>query len=186
MRTSDFTIEEPFAPDWRTLPGGWAWIRIQKNASCSIFEHSIDSTKPNSDGSKLVGVIRHPLDRVVSFYEMVRKWGFKSIKPGELEWEECLHQICITPDEVANPHIKTQVSFFNPMPEKLILFENLNDEFAKMGITLTKTNDNPHNYWQEYYTESQREFMSNRYIEDLKLYTKERDLITANEVNPNE
>lgn len=148
---------------WYLLSNGAYFYDLYKNASTAIKCHKVDNKLRQPKGT-LIAVIRHPLDRLVS--------AWMEVEPNTPFTEVC-DMVCKTPDQDLNPHYRAQAPQLKPKPTKLILFENVTEEFAKMGLKLDKHNVNYGKaHWSHYYTPSWRKKVGQRYQEDFKLYNE--------------
>ena len=87
-----------------------------------------------------------------------------------MEWDDFIDYVCNTPDKDADAHVKSQTSYFQAMPDKLISFDNMQEEFREIGIELEHLNPSIRKEWPTYYTEDQLKRVRERYDRDFKLW----------------
>lgn len=149
---------------WHLLSNGVFFYDLYKNASTSIKLHK-DQRYRNKhiepNGTK-IAVIRNPLDRLVSAYE--------HLYHEYRDFAAVVDHVANNPDSILNPHFRAQSPQLVPFPDKLILFENVNEEFAKMGLILERVNWSKRSNWQSYYDEEMEKRVRERYSDDVELY----------------
>jgi len=87
-----------------------------------------------------------------------------------MSWDQLIDHVCFTSDEDLDKHYKSQASFLRPLPEKLLLFENLSEEFEAIGITLNHLNKSERREWQSYYSPEDLIRIGERYQRDFELW----------------
>lgn len=152
------------------LTNGWYFIPIQKNGSTSVREHQEGTFRHRSRADFkgfTIAIIRHPCDRLVSCW-LNRTVDFMNY--GCKTWDDFIDYVVKTPDDNLDAHARSQAYLLDEMPDKLVKFEEMNEEFAKIGIVLKKKNASERGPWQDYFTQEQIDRVLERYKRDYELY----------------
>lgn len=149
-------------PNWILLKNGIFVVNINKNASTSIKEHRLDHKYRPPIGHK-VAVFRNPYDRLVSCFEDRPDYD-------GMTFPTFIDYVCSTSDEEIDSHCRSQNLELEPWPDQIINFENINEEFEKLGITLKQRNKSDHKHWSAYYDKDQLKRVKERFRRDFEIW----------------
>ena len=149
-------------PNWWLLPNGVFFVNINKNASTSLKDLRVDHRYREPTGHK-VAVIRNPYDRLVSCF--TNRPDYEHMTFGEF-----IDFVCSTTDSEIDSHCRSQYLELDPWPDQLINFENINEEFEKMGLELRQRNKSEHKHWSAYYTDDQLKRVKERFKRDFEIW----------------
>ena len=152
---------------------GYSVAAINKVARTSLIaipEKGGKNRKPCTDNT--VGFIRNPYDRLVSCY--------KDKSKNSRYWGQCftcfsdfVRYVYNMPDEIIDKHARSQSWFMEPFPQQIIRFEEINEWFASIGITLKRKNTSNKKSWKHYYYDKNlMKLVRERYKKDFKIYER--------------
>lgn len=126
--------------------------------------------KDNPDNYKIIGFVWNPYDRLVSCYHN-QCLGEDRYKLGECDFERFVQYVTYTHHLDADKHFMRYWDFMADYPDKVIKYENLEEEWPSLGLpSLEKTNVSDRVNWEKYYEDD--------YILDKVYYWYEKDFIT--------
>lgn len=168
----------------------WAFISIPKTGTNSVHKALGTNKKDNHKAINLVkadytfAFIRHPLDRLVSWY-----FGHRTTNPSIPNYQMSFREWLLNGTHHWTPDNLKQFGISDPLNQWEFVevdgeikvdflgrFENLNHDFKKVCNLIGREAELPHilksqhTHWTTYYDQGLKELMLNKYKKDYELW----------------
>ena len=149
---------------------------ISEHGNANSSERVLIDKYPNY---KIIGFVRNPWARILSWYSLINKWNDFTIKESREEYQKFLElKLAAKPND---PYFHyNQLDYFPNLDTKRITlyrFEDFDEEtkklFALINLDAGKiphTNQTESKKYQDYYTQESKELISHMCIRDINYF----------------